>query len=134
MRGMRARYPGFEYENYQDFCDRTPETIPDQVWIPDLPYPFLEDSVGITETKTTKNVSTEEKKLKTTFSKRKQSKPDIQDNEKKPAPKKRAGSPDRRRGGGGDDSDGGGQRDKAKKRSGSGEGDRRDKNRSPERW
>ena len=50
MSGLRARYPGFEYENYEDFCRRAPETIPEQVWIPDPPYPYLEDSLG-TETK-----------------------------------------------------------------------------------
>ena len=38
MSGMRARYPGFEYENYEDFCRRTPDVIPEQVWIPQPPY------------------------------------------------------------------------------------------------
>lgn len=90
MSGLRARYPGYEYENYQDFCDRTPEPIPDQVWIPDPPYPYLENPVGtVMETKPDKNDKTvlDENKLKTTISKRKHSKSDAQDNEKKLPPK-----------------------------------------------
>ena len=80
MRGMRARYPGFEYENYEDFCRRSPETIPDQVWIPDIPY--LEDSVR-TETKP---VSGGENGLKTTIRERKQSMPGVQvGKDKKPS-------------------------------------------------
>ena len=78
MSGMRARYPGFEYENFEDFCRRSPPTLEDQVWIPGTPY--LEDSVS-PETKpleTDKNIGKELKSLKTTVSKRKQSKPGVQ--------------------------------------------------------
>ena len=80
MSGMRARYPGFEYENYEDFCRRGPVTIPDQVWIPDTPY--LEDSVR-TETKP---VSRGEIRLKTTLRDGKQSMPGVQvGKDKKPS-------------------------------------------------
>ena len=84
MSGMRARNPGFEYENYEDFCHRAPETIPDQIWIPHNAY--LEDSVG-TETKPLEtDTGKKQKGMKTTVSKRKPSKlAVVASKDKKPA-------------------------------------------------
>ena len=88
MSGLRACYPGFEYENYEDFCRRAPETIPQQVWIPGPPYSLLEDSVG-TESKlleTDKNIGQEQEGLKMTITERKKNKPGVQaSKEKKPS-------------------------------------------------
>ena len=78
MSGMRARYPGFEYENYEDFCRRTPDVIPEQVWIPQPPYLEYWEGAEIKAVETNKNVSRDEKKLKTTVSEGKLSKPAVQ--------------------------------------------------------
>ena len=63
MSGMRARYPGFEYENYEDFCRRTPDVIPEQVWIPQPPYLEYWEGAEIKAVETNKNVNRDEKKF-----------------------------------------------------------------------
>ena len=84
MSGMRARYPGFEYENYEDFSHRAPETIPDQIWIPHNAY--LEDSVGTEKKPLETDTGKKQKGMKTTASKRKPSKLAVEvSKDKKPA-------------------------------------------------
>ena len=41
---MRARHPGYEFDSYEEFCMRSPQPLPEQVWIPQVSWEDLTES------------------------------------------------------------------------------------------